>query len=120
MRKGLAAAVLFTLLGVGNAHATNLAVISQPPTILNLVVLVIACVATLVCIQVSGAVKGGQLSRAWQMFMTGFGVLALSQIAMLLDTFEIVALPLWIAPLLMAVCLGLLAYGVFEAKRILA
>ena len=120
MRKGLAAVALFTLMGVGNAHAANLAVISQPPTILNLVVLVIACLATMVCVQISGAVKGGQLSRAWQMFMIGFGVLALSQVAMLLNTLEIIVLPLWIAPLLMAVCLGLLAYGVFEAKRILA
>lgn len=120
MRTTFAVTTTILLAGTGEAHAANLAVIAQPPTILNLVVLIVSGVAAAVCFRIVSAVKGGQLAKAWQVFMIGFALLAASQVAMLLPTFEVAAVPIWLAPALMAVCLGLMAYGVFEVKRILA
>lgn len=120
MRTFLTVVTTILVAGAGEAHAANLAVIAQPPTILNLVVLIVSAVAAVVCFGIVGAVKGGQMQRAWQIFMFGFVLLALSQITMLLPVFEIVALPIWISPALMAGCLALLTYGVVEVKRVLA
>lgn len=103
----------------GSAEAANLAVIKNPPTILNLAVLLLALAGMIIGLQLLGVLKGGYLSRAWQIFVAGFGVLVLAQVAVLLQTFEIVSLPTWVAPSLTALFAGVFFYGIFETKRIL-
>jgi hypothetical protein len=104
----------------GDAQAANFAVITAPPTILNLLVLVLGVAGVAIGFQVLNVLKGGYLSRAWQIFIAGFAVLVLGQISVLLPTFEIVNLPNWVAPGLTVVWVGTLFYGVFETKRVLA
>ncbi len=112
-----------SLLVVGLAdrtEAANFAVITAPPTILNLGVLILALAAIVIGTQLLGAVRGGSLSRPWQIMVGGFVVLALGQTATLLQTFEIVMLPTWAAPSLMVLWAGVFFYGLFETKRTLA
>jgi hypothetical protein len=103
-----------------SAHAANLAVITQPPTIFNLVVLVVAVVGIVGAFRVADLVRGGLLFKSWQLFIVGFLVLALAQIAALVHSFAIVSLPTFVVPLLLVVMVGLFAYGVFEARRTLS
>jgi len=119
MRRSLVFTAVVCAGWAGEAQAANLAVIKSPPTILDLVVLLLAFAAVAVGYQLLGSLKGGYLSRSWQLFIGGFAVVALSQIAKLLHTFEIVVLPVWIAPMLLVCGVGVLFYGVFETKRIL-
>jgi len=119
MRRSLVFTAIVCAGWAGDAHAANLAVIKSPPTILDLVVLLLAFAAIAVGYQLLGSLKGGYLSKSWQFFIGGFGVLALSQVAKLLGTFEILTLPVWIAPMLLVCGVGVLFYGVFETKRIL-
>jgi hypothetical protein len=103
-----------------SVQAANFAVITAPPTILNLIVLVLGVAGIAIGFQVLSVLKGGYLSRAWQVFIAGFAVLVLSQISVLLPTFEIVSLPDWVSPGLTVLWVAALFYGVFETKRILA
>ena len=112
--------VAFLTAAATNAQAANLAVITSPPTILNILVFLFACACLFLCAQVLGLVKGGQLSKSWQMFLLGFTLLALSQIASLLHTFEILAVPGFVVPIMMVLMVGLFMYGMYETKRILS
>ncbi len=102
-----------------NADAANFAVITAPPTMLSVLVLLFAGAGVFVCSQVWGAVKGGRLGKVWQMFMIGFVLLLLSRMAQLAHTFEMVMLPELITPALMVVMAGVFVYGLIEAKRVL-
>jgi len=119
MRRILVFTALVCAGWTGDAQAANLAVITSPPTIFDLVVLLLAFAAIAVAYQLLGSLRGGYLSKSWQLFIGGFGVLALSQIAKLLHTFEIISLPVWIAPMLLLCGVGVLFLGVFQTKRIL-
>ncbi len=104
----------------GRAEAANFAVITSPPTILNLAVMFLGVAGVVVGIQLINILKGGFLSRAWQIFVAGFAVVILAQLAILLPTFEIIDLPAWVAPGLTVLWAGVFFYGIFETKRILA
>lgn len=101
------------------ANAANLAVIANPPTIFSLLVLIVAVAGLVGAFKVAEMVRGGLLSKVWQMFIVGFVVLVLAQVASLLHAFEILALPSFVVPMMLVVMVGLFAYGVFEAKRTL-
>jgi hypothetical protein len=104
----------------GNAHAANLAVITSPPTIMNLVVMLLGVAGVVIGIQLLSSLRGGMMVKAWQIFVAGFGVLVLGQLSILLQTFEIASLPGWVSPGLMVLWAGTFFYGAFEAKRILS
>ena len=104
----------------GSAGAVNLAVITSPPTILNLVILIVAAGALVVGFKLVDSLRGGLLQKSWKMFMVGFGVLILAQASALLQTFEVVAFPVWVTPALMAVWSGMFFYAVFETRRVLS
>jgi len=120
MKPTITATCLMVLGSAGRTEAANFAVITAPPTILNLAVLLLAFAGIVVGLQLLGIVRGGFLSRAWQIMVAGFAVLALAQLSILLQTFEIVSLPSWVAPSLMVLWAGVFFYGLFETKRILA
>lgn len=111
---------LIVALWAGDTYAVNLAVITSPPTLLNVVILILAFAGVIIGLQLLGLLKGGYLSRAWQIFVAGFGVLALCQITILLQTLEIVTLPAWVSPALAVVWAGVFFYAVFETRRVLA
>jgi uncharacterized membrane protein HdeD (DUF308 family) len=102
------------------AHAANLAVITSPPTMLHVVVLFFAVACTAGSVRVISLVRGGRMSKSWQMFLGGFLVLALAQIILLCETFEVLTLPGFVVPTALVVMAGLFLFGIVETKRTLS
>ena len=101
------------------ASSANIAAIIQPPAFLSLFILVAAAACAVVCFQVVQLVRGGHLSKSWQIFLGGFIVLALSQFFTLCNNLELFTTPGWIVPVLLLAMSGLFFYGLFELRRIL-
>ncbi|RKX25805.1 MAG: hypothetical protein DRP45_05075 [Candidatus Zixiibacteriota bacterium] len=120
MRKNLLLVVALMVGWPSRSEAADLALITSPPTMLNLMVLVLAFAAVAICFRVFTAVKGGSLSRSWQLFMGGFAILGLSQMSSLFQTLEVVSLPVWVTPGLSLLWVVALLYGVIETKRVLS
>jgi len=119
--KSRIALVLTALLGMASsACADEVAVIASPPTFFTIVIFVAACACVAVCFQVLALVRGGQLSRSWQLFLAGFAVLAASQLGLILHSFGVIVLPSWLVPGLMLAMAGVFFYGLYETKRILS
>lgn len=102
------------------AHATNVAVMVQSPNLLSLAVFVIACAAAVICWQVFSVLKGGYLSRSWQFFVIGFGLLAVSQASNLLTALEIFLVPTWVSPAILALMVAVFFFAAFDSKRVLS
>ena len=100
-------------------EAANFAVITSPPTLINILVLGIAVAGVRGAVKVLSLVRGGQLSRSWQYFVAAFAMLGLSQLAILGRAFEIINLPTFIVPACFAVMTGLFLLGIIETKRAL-
>jgi len=119
MKRILSLSILM-LAAASRAEAANLAVITNPPNALNLLVLVGAIAATGGAVKVLGLVRGGRLSKCWQLFVGGFALLAISQIIMLCQVMEVFAWPEMVAPAIAVAAVGLLFYGILEVKRTLS
>ncbi len=100
-------------------EAANFAVITSPPTLLNILILGIAVAGVRGAVRVLSLVRGGQLSRSWQYFVAAFVMLGLSQLAVLGRAFEVFSLPAIIVPAGFAVMTGLFLLGIIETKRAL-
>jgi hypothetical protein len=101
------------------AEAANLAVITAPPTLLNIVICLVALAAAVLCWQVASVVKGGLLSKSWQIFTFAFALLAIGQAVAVAATIEVVQLPSFVVPAILVAMAGLFLYGVLETKRTL-
>ncbi len=103
-----------------SSSAANFAALAQPGNAIAVIILLAAIVCCALSAQVVGLVKGGQLSRSWQVFLIGFLLLAVSQVLAVLAALEVFVAPEWVAPLLLGVMTALFGYGLFQTKRILA
>ena len=119
MKKSLPFAVAAILGSATSSHAANYAVITTPPAMLNILILLLACAAAAVCARVLAAVKGGYMAKSWLLFAAAFCLVAVGQVAFLLQTVEIITLPIWATPAIAVVWAGIFFYGAFEAKRTL-
>jgi len=120
MNKKMLATVLGFALLAGRAEAANFAVITSPPTLINVVIFAISLGGVWGSVKVLSLVRGGQLSKSWQFFLAAFIVLVLCQVAMLLSALEIIVLPSFVIPACMAITTGLLLLGIIETKRVLS
>lgn len=107
------------VLGGSSAQAANFAVITSPPTAINAVILIAALVCIFSAGKVASLLKGGLLSKSWQIFIMSFVALAISELGILLSDFEIYALPTFVVPALLAIAVGLFMYGIFTTKQAL-
>ena len=119
MKKIFGLTLVMVLASGTPAMAANIGVIASPPTALKVVVFGVAVGCLVASSKVLSVVKGGLLSRSWQVFMFGFIVLALSQLAALLNDMEVLSLPSYVSPLLWVLTTGLFLYAIFETKRTL-
>lgn len=111
----------FIILAVtANANAANFAIITSPPTLLSVVVLLIAVGCLVVSFKVMDLVRGGALFKGWQIFMLGFICLAISQIFVLLRDLEMLVLPAYVVPGVLALSIILFLFGVIETKKSLS
>jgi hypothetical protein len=102
-----------------SANAGEVAVIANPPTFITTLIFLGACACIAVCFQVLLLVRGGQLSRSWQLFLAGFAVLALSQLGIILHNLGAISMPNWLSPTLLVLMSATFLYGLYETKRIL-
>ncbi len=100
-------------------EAPVVVVSSTPPLLLTLAVLASAIACVIFCAQVLMLVRGGQLSRSWLIFTVGFGVLALSQVVVLLTGFGVIPANKFLMPVLLILMSSLFAYGLYDTKRVL-
>jgi hypothetical protein len=120
MKYTLVAAVFLTLGLADSAHAANLAVITTPPGLMSVAVFLVAVACIILCTQVLSVIRGGLLGRGWRVFTLSFVLLALSQVAMLLNSMEILSIPEYVVPALLVAMSGAFLYGVLETKRTLS
>lgn len=107
------------LLMSSTAHAANVAVIATPPTLLDTLVLGLAIFATVTSMKVFDLVRGGLLSRSWQLFAGGFAALALAQLLRILNAMEILSLPSFVVPAVVMIMIGLFIMGVIQTRKTL-
>ena len=103
-----------------SAKAANFTAITSPPTILNLVIFIGALACVVFGLKIVDLVRGGQLSKVWQLFIAAFVLLVLSEAALLCGTFEFFSLPEFVVPALMTLAIGLFLYGVTETRKVLS
>lgn len=120
MNKKILLGALILCASAGRAEAANLAVITSPPTLLDVLILAFAVACAGATFKVLTLVRGGQLSKSWQFFVAGFGVLGLCQLAKLAGALEIITLPTFVVPACLAVMTGLFLFGIIETKRVLS
>lgn len=119
MKKTVGIVVFALLAGHSPAMAANLAVVTSPPTLLSFFILLVAVGCLVGASKVVSLVRGGQLVRSWQIFMVGFMLLAVCQLAVLVEDFEIFSLPSFVVPALLFLMAGFFLYGIYEMKRTL-
>ncbi len=107
------------LLSSADAHAANFAVITQPPTMLSAIVFFVGIGCLVGSIKILSLIKGGLLFKSWQIFLSAFIVLIISQAANLINDLEIFILPSFVVPALLLLAIGLFMLGVFETKKTL-
>lgn len=100
------------------AHAANFALITTPPTMLSVIILLAAGVGLVICAQVWGSVKGGHMGRVWLLFLIGLSLLLVNRAIALITDLQIASMPDFLAPAILALMAGVFVYGMFEAKRI--
>ena len=120
MKKKILLGMLLVGVSAGRAEAANFAVITSPPTLLNILILAFAVACLAAAIKVLALVRGGQLSKSWQLFAAGFAVLALCEMAVLGSSFEIIVLPSFVVPASLVLMSGLFLFGIIETKRVLS
>ena len=120
MKRILSIAISLVVVTGATVQAANFAVITSPPTLLNALILLIAIACAIGSIKIFELVRGGQMSKSWQILIIGFIIFAASQIVSLCVTFEIIGLPAYVVPALVVVALGLFLYGIFETRRVLS
>jgi predicted membrane channel-forming protein YqfA (hemolysin III family) len=118
--KKVALGIALAFLMTNDANAANFAMITSPPTMFSFFVLVIAGFCLVGSFQILNQVRGGLLSRSWQMFFIGFVLLAISQLGHIAASLEILMLPVYFMPGVLVLMAGVFAYGVYNARRTLS
>src|SRR5574341_1298359 len=98
MKKKMLSLIIPLLALSTEAWGANIGMMTSPPTLFSFFVLVIAGFCLFWSYQIWHQVKGGMLSRSWQMFLLGFLLLAVSQLLNVLTSTEIVVIPGFVSP----------------------
>lgn len=120
MKRSFLTLVVMLLIGNSSVYAANLAVITAPPTMLDMLILIFGVACAAGAFRVLTLVRGGNLSKSWQLFVGGFSLLVLAQLMRLLSAVEIIFLPTFVVPACFVLMAGLFLYGVLETKRTLS
>ena len=120
MNRSLLLGMLIVFAAGSRAEAANFAVITAPPTMLNLVILLVGIACAGGAFRVLSVVRGGQLSRSSNFFVAAFSLLVVTQTLSVLYAIEVISLPGFVMPACLAAMAGLFLLGVLEAKKTLS
>ncbi|SYZ74028.1 membrane hypothetical protein [Candidatus Zixiibacteriota bacterium] len=87
--------------------------------IVNLIVLVCAVIGLLWGIKVLSLVKGGLMSKGWQMFILGFGFLILAELVILAGKFHLAGVPDEIPAILYLLMAATWLAGINQTRKVL-
>ncbi len=120
MKRQLLIGLIAVLAICDSAQAANLAMITSPPAMFSFFVMVISGFCLYSSFQVLSQVKGGLLSRSWQMFLLGFGLLTISQFLSFASALEFFSISAGVVNGLLFLMAGVFAYGVYNARKTLS
>lgn len=113
-------AILLGLLAVSPASAnTGSGGIFTASVFFNLVLLGGAVVGLLWALQILDLVKGGLMSKSWQMFLLGFVSLALAQLLVLIQRLNFVAIPDFVSSFFYVIMAGTWLAGLYQTRKVL-
>jgi hypothetical protein len=87
--------------------------------IFNFFLLVCAVMCLVWGLKVLSLVRGGLMSRSWQMFVLGFAALVLAQVFVVSHKAHILPIPEFVATMLYLVMGGTWLVGLFQIRKIL-
>ena len=120
MIRNLALTLGLVVMAAGRSEAANIAAIVAPPNLFNIVILVVAVFCVIASVKVLMLVRGGQLARPVQIFAGAFAALVFCQLLTLLRVTEVVVVPAFVPPLMLAATAGLFLYGLLHVRRVLS
>jgi len=120
MTRSIIGAFTLILLLADSSRAANFAALVQPPTLISVIILIVAIACLIFCLQVMSLVRGGYFSRSWKLFMVGFGALALAQLGIALNNTEMLIIPDWISPALLIAMSASFLFGLLETRKTLS
>jgi hypothetical protein len=110
---------LFVLSGWTRAEAADFSHISDVSVILNLVILAGTVSCLIVALKVLSLVRGGALSRPWQLFIVSFISLAAAQVLALFQNLDILRMTFDLSSVLYVATVILWFAGIFHTRKVL-
>ena len=89
-------------------------------SLFHLALLACAVIGLLWAVQILSLVKGGLMSRSWQMFLLGFVLLCLAQVLIIFDRAKIVSMPDYVSTLLYVAMAGTWLAGLYQTRKVLS
>ncbi len=112
--------LIVPLLSGSSAHAAlNPAVFYTPSGILDLAIFLATVICLIWAARVMSLVKGGMLSKSWQMFSLGFGFLLIARVLVLGETASLFAFPGYVLTGLYLLMIITWLYGLYQTKKVL-
>ncbi len=114
------AATAVNLVLTGSAEASVKAEnLYSTGSIFNLVLLICSLICLIWSLKILSLVRGGLLSKSWQMFVLGFGFLLLAQLLLLMDSANLLSIPAFIATALYLLMGITWLVGLYQTRKIL-
>jgi hypothetical protein len=88
-------------------------------SLFNLILLACSVIGLLWALKVLALVRGGLMSKSWQMFVLGFIFLGIAQIISLMADVNILALPEFVSTLFYMLMAGTWLVGLHQTRKVL-
>ena len=106
------------VLVIGAPGATRI-ITSIAQVIVNVVILVAALACLLLAMKLSSLVRGGALARGWQLWVFSFLALAVGQLLILAEKFDVFVIGFDLAAVLYLVTVALWLAGLVQTRKVL-
>ncbi len=106
----------FTKQVLGGFNEEN---IYEPSAIISLVILLCAVIGLAWALKILSLVRGGLMSKSWQMFGLGFGFLIVAQVLALGQDVQIFAIPHFIVSAIYLLMAIMWLIGLYQTRKVL-
>jgi hypothetical protein len=91
----------------------------NPMAIINVVIVLMAAACLIWALKILSLVKGGLMSKSWQMFGLGFGFLIIAQLVSLGQRAGLYVIPDFINPAIYLLMVVAWLYGLYQTRKVL-